>query len=113
MREMLAATAALRGLGMLDKVYLMTDGRFSGGTSGPCIGHVSPEATAGGTIALVKDGDTIRVDLDKRLLQLDVDDAELDRRRKAWKRPKPRITTGYLARYARMVTSASTGAICK
>ena len=113
MREMLAATAALKGLGMLDKVYLMTDGRFSGGTQGPCIGHVSPEATAGGPIALVQDGDQIHVDLDKRLLELKVDDAELDRRLKAWKKPEPKISTGYLARYARHVTSASTGAICK
>ena len=113
MREMLAATAALKGLGMADKVYLMTDGRFSGGTAGPCIGHVSPEAAAGGTIALVKDGDEIRVDLDKRLVQLMVSAAELRKRRKAWKRPEPKIKTGYLARYARMVTSASTGAICK
>ena len=112
MREMLAATAALKGLGMIDKVYLVTDGRFSGGTAGPCIGHVSPEAAAGGPIALVKNGDTIRVDLDKRLLELQVDEAELEKRRKAWKRPPPKITTGYLARYARMVTSASTGAIC-
>ena len=112
MREMLAATAALKGLGMADKVYLMTDGRFSGGTAGPCIGHVSPEAAAGGTIALVKDGDEIRVDLDKRLVQLMVSAAELRKRRKAWKRPEPKIKTGYLARYARMVTSASTGAMC-
>ncbi|MBE3098240.1 MAG: dihydroxy-acid dehydratase [Planctomycetes bacterium] len=113
MREMLAATAALKGLGMADKVYLMTDGRFSGGTAGPCIGHVSPEAAAGGTIALVKNGDEIRVDLDKRLVQLRVSAAELRKRRKAWKRPEPKIKTGYLARYARMVTSASTGAICR
>jgi dihydroxy-acid dehydratase len=113
MREMLAATAALKGLGMADKVYLMTDGRFSGGTAGPCIGHVSPEAAAGGTIALVKNGDEIRVDLDKRLVQLRVSAAELQKRRKAWKRPEPKIKTGYLARYARMVTSASTGAICR
>jgi dihydroxy-acid dehydratase len=98
---------------MADKVYLMTDGRFSGGTAGPCIGHVSPEAAAGGTIALVKNGDEIRVDLDKRLVQLRVSAAELQKRRKAWKRPEPKIKTGYLARYARMVTSASTGAICR
>jgi dihydroxy-acid dehydratase len=113
MREMLAATAALKGLGMADKVYLMTDGRFSGGTAGPCIGHVSPEASAGGTIANVKNGAEIRVDLDKRLVQLMVSAAELRKRRKAWKRPEPKIKTGYLTRYARMVTSASTGAICK
>jgi dihydroxy-acid dehydratase len=113
MREMLAATAALKGLGMADKVYLMTDGRFSGGTAGPCIGHVSPEAAAGGTIALIRSGDTIRVDLDKRRLDLDVDEKELQKRRAAWKRPAPKITTGYLSRYVRMVTSASTGAICR
>ena len=113
MREMLAATAALKGLGMLESVYLATDGRFSGGTQGPCIGHVSPEAAAGGPIALVKDGDEIRVGLDKRLLETSVSEAELGERRKAWKRPKPRMDHGYLARYARMVTSASTGAICK
>ena len=113
MREMLAATAALKGLGMLDKVYLMTDGRFSGGTHGPCIGHVSPEAAAGGPIALVQDGDKIHVDLDKRLLELKVDDAELDRRRSAWTAPEAKIKTGYLTRYARYVTSASTGAICR
>jgi dihydroxy-acid dehydratase len=113
MREMLAATAALKGLGMVDKVYLMTDGRFSGGTAGPCIGHVSPEAAAGGVIALVKQGDEIQVDLDERRLELKVPQAELAKRRKAWKKPQPKITTGYLARYARMVTSASTGAICR
>ena len=113
MREMLAATAALKGLGMADKVYLATDGRFSGGTAGPCIGHVSPEAAAGGPIALIKTGDEISVDLDKRRLDLKVSPAELDKRRKAWKRPQPKITTGYLARYTRMVQSASTGAICQ
>jgi len=113
MREMLAATAALRGLGMADQVYLATDGRFSGGTAGPCIGHVSPEAAAGGNIALVNSGDEIRVDLDKRLVELKVSAAELKKRRKAWKKPEPKIKTGYLARYVRTVTSASTGAICR
>jgi len=113
MREMLAATAALKGLGLGDKVALLTDGRFSGGTQGPSIGHVSPEAAAGGPIALVQDGDRIHVDIAKRLLEVQVDGRELEKRRKAWKRPKPRIDHGYLARYARMVTSASTGAICK
>ena len=113
MREMLAATAALKGLGMGDKVALMTDGRFSGGTHGPCIGHVSPEAVAGGPIALVKEGDKITMDITKRTLTLEVDEAELDRRLKAWKKPEPKISTGYLARYARQVTSASTGAICR
>jgi dihydroxy-acid dehydratase len=113
MREMLAATAALKGLGMADKVYLMTDGRFSGGTAGPCIGHISPEAAAGGTIALVRSGDEIRVDLDKRRLELMVSKADLAKRAKAWKKPEPKIKIGYLARYARNVTSASTGAICR
>jgi len=113
MREMLAATAALKGLGMGDKVALMTDGRFSGGTHGPCIGHVSPEAAAGGPIALVKEGDKITMDITKRTLTLEVDEAELDRRLKTWKKPEPKISTGYLARYARYVTSASTGAICR
>jgi dihydroxy-acid dehydratase len=113
MREMLAATAALKGLGMADKVYLMTDGRFSGGTAGPSICHVSPEAAARGTIALVKSGDVIEVDLDKRSLELRVGEAELARRRKKWRKPEPKIKTGYLARYVRTVTSASTGAICR
>jgi dihydroxy-acid dehydratase len=113
MREMLAATAALKGLGMGDQVALVTDGRFSGGTAGPCIGHVSPEAAAGGPIALVRSGDRITMDLDRRTLDLEVGKTELDKRQRAWKRPEPKITTGYLARYARMVTSASTGAICK
>jgi len=113
MREMLAATAALKGLGMLDSVYLMTDGRFSGGTQGPCIGHVSPEATTGGPIALLWDGDEIVVDIDRRLLEAHVNDDEFDRRRKGWKAPEAKFKTGYLARYARHVTSASTGAICQ
>jgi dihydroxy-acid dehydratase len=111
MREMLAATAALKGLGMLDRVYLMTDGRFSGGTQGPCIGHVSPEAASGGPIALLEDGDPVRVDIGRRRLELGVDAAALEKRRAKWKPTAPKIATGYLARYARMVTSASTGAI--
>ena len=113
MREMLAATAALKGLGMADKVYLATDGRFSGGTAGPCIGHVSPEAASGGNIALVRSGDEIRVDLDKRLVELKVSAAELKKRRQTWKKPEAKIKSGYLARYVRTVTSASTGAICR
>jgi dihydroxy-acid dehydratase len=113
MREMLAATAALKGLGLGDKVALVTDGRFSGGTAGPCIGHASPEAAAGGPIALVADGDRIRLDLQRRRLDLEVGEAILQKRRAKWKRPEPKITTGYLARYARMVTSASTGAIVR
>ena len=113
MREMLTATAAIKGLGLGEQVALVTDGRFSGGTHGPCIGHVSPEAAAGGPIALVRDGDRITMDIPNRRLDVDVDEAELARRRKAWKKPAPKIDRGYLARYARYVTSAATGAICK
>ena len=113
MREMLTATAAIKGLGLGEQVALVTDGRFSGGTHGPCIGHVSPEAAAGGPIALVRDGDRITMDIPNRRLDVDVDEAELARRRKAWKKPAPKIGHGYLARYARYVTSAATGAICK
>ncbi|HSJ52797.1 MAG TPA: dihydroxy-acid dehydratase [Anaerolineae bacterium] len=111
MREMLAPTSAIQGMGLGDKVALITDGRFSGVTRGASIGHVSPEAAEGGPIALVAEGDTILVDIPNRCLTLEVDDAELARRRAAWTPPPPRVQTGYLARYARMVTSASTGAI--
>lgn len=113
MREMLAPTATLMGLGLGDSVALITDGRFSGGTRGPCIGHISPEAAEGGPIALVKDGDRIRLDIPQRKLELLVDDAELARRRADWSAPAAKITTGWLARYAKVVTSAHTGAICK
>jgi len=113
MREMLTATAAIKGLGLGEQVALVTDGRFSGGTQGPCIGHVSPEAAAGGPIALVRDGDRITLDIPNRRLDLAVDEAELARRREAWAPPAPKIDHGYLARYARIVTSASTGAICR
>jgi dihydroxy-acid dehydratase len=113
MREMLAPTATLMGLGLGDSVALITDGRFSGGTRGPCIGHISPEAAEGGPIALVKDGDRILLDIPQRKLELQVDAAELARRQAAWTAPEPKIKTGWLARYARVVTSAHTGAICK
>lgn len=113
MREMLAPTATLMGLGLGDSVALITDGRFSGGTRGPCIGHVSPEAAVGGPIALVEDGDTIELDIPNRALKLQVDDAVLAERRARWSRPEPKIKTGWLARYAAVVTSANTGAICK
>jgi len=111
MREMLAPTSAIQGMGLGEEVALVTDGRFSGVTRGASIGHVSPEAAEGGPIALVAEGDTILVDIPNRCLTLEVDDAELARRRAAWSPPEPRVQTGYLARYARMVTSASTGAI--
>ena len=111
MREMLAPTAALMGLGLGDSVALVTDGRFSGGTRGPCIGHISPEAAEGGPIALVEDGDRILLDIPARKLELLVDDRTLAVRRERWKAPVPKIRSGWLARYAKVVTSAYTGAI--
>ena len=111
MQEMLNPTAAITGAGL--KVGLITDGRFSGASQGACIGHISPEAMEGGTIALIKDGDEIAIDIPNRSLTLNVSDEELARRRSEWTKPEPKIKTGYLARYARMTTSASTGAIVK
>ncbi|OGR36366.1 MAG: dihydroxy-acid dehydratase [Desulfuromonadales bacterium GWD2_61_12] len=113
MREMLAPTATLMGLGLGDSVALITDGRFSGGTRGPCIGHISPEAAEGGPIALVEDGDRIRLDIPARRLELLVDTATLAARRTRWVCPEPKIKSGWLARYAKVVTSANTGAVCK
>ncbi len=111
MREMLNPTAALTGMDKEDSVGLLTDGRFSGGTRGPCIGHISPEAAAGGPIALIQDGDEIEIDLDERRLDLLVDEAELQRRRAAWQPPEPKIKTGWLSRYAGLVSSAASGAV--
>ena len=111
MREMLMPTSALAGMGLDDKVALMTDGRFSGATRGAAIGHVSPEAAAGGPIALVQEGDIIAIDIRARTLTLEVDEKELARRRALWEPPEPKIKTGYLARYAALVTSAGQGAI--
>ncbi len=111
MREMLAPTSAVVGMGLDHDVALITDGRFSGGTRGAAVGHISPEAAEGGPIALVKNGDRIEIDIPGRRLDLLVPEAELGKRRAAWKPPKPKITTGYLARYARMVRSAGTGAV--
>jgi len=111
MREMLAPTAALMGLGLGDSVALITDGRFSGGTRGPCIGHISPEAAVGGPIALVEDGDAIELDIPARSLKLMVSDEVLAERRARWVAPEPKIKKGWLARYAKVVTSAHTGAI--
>ncbi|MBE0616725.1 MAG: dihydroxy-acid dehydratase [Proteobacteria bacterium] len=111
MREMLAPTAALMGMGLGETVALVTDGRFSGGTRGPCIGHVSPEAAAGGPIALVRDGDEVVLDIPARRLDLRVEEAELAARRSEWAPPPPKTRTGWLARYARLVTSANTGAV--
>lgn len=111
MPEMLSATAALVGQGLLDSVALITDGRFSGGSWGWLVGHVAPEAYVGGVIGLVKSGDTITLDKDRRLIQLNVSPKELAARRKKWKAPKPRYKDGILAEYARHVTSASAGAV--
>jgi dihydroxy-acid dehydratase len=99
------------GLGLGDSVALVTDGRFSGGTRGPCIGHISPEAAEGGPIALVEDGDGILLDIPERRLELLVDEQILAVRRERWKVPEPKIRSGWLARYAKVVTSAYTGAI--
>jgi dihydroxy-acid dehydratase len=113
MREMLSPTSAIAGMGLDKDVALITDGRFSGATRGASIGHVSPEAAEGGPIALVQEGDIISIDIPQGKLELLVDDAELERRKKSWIcKPSP-ITGGYLARYAKQVTSASTGAIFK
>jgi dihydroxy-acid dehydratase len=111
MREMLAPTAAIVGMGLADSVALITDGRFSGGTRGPCIGHISPEAMEGGPIALIKNGDIIEVDIPKRKINLKVSAKELEARAAKWKAPAPKITKGWLSRYAKVVTSANTGAV--
>ena len=113
MREMLTPTSAIAGMGLDKEVALLTDGRFSGGTRGAAIGHISPEATEGGPIALVKEGDRIRIDIPAKTLTLLVDDAELARRRQTWQPPEPKIRTGYLSRYSRLVSSGSQGAVCK
>ncbi len=111
MREMLSPTSAIAGMGLSTSVTLITDGRFSGATKGPCVGHVSPEAAEGGPIALVKEGDEIRLDIDEGTLTLAVSDEELEARRRAWEPLPPKVTHGYLARYARFVTSADRGAV--
>jgi dihydroxy-acid dehydratase len=111
MQEMLSPTSAIVGRGLGNSVSLITDGRFSGGTRGACIGHVSPEAAAGGPIGLLRPGDRIRIDIDKRVLEVDLTEAELKARRAAWKAPESRVTRGWLHRYSKMVTSGSQGAV--
>jgi dihydroxy-acid dehydratase len=111
MPEMLAPTGALIGQGLGESVGLITDGRFSGGTWGMVVGHIAPEAYAGGLIGLVEEGDTITIDAHQRLLQLNVADAEIARRRALWKQPAPRYTRGVLAKFSRNATSASRGAV--
>jgi dihydroxy-acid dehydratase len=111
MREMLSPTSAIAGMGLAESVALITDGRFSGGTRGPCIGHISPEAMEGGPIAVVKNGDKIRIDIPKRKIEVVISDQEMKVRMSAWKKPRPKIKKGYLSRYAKMVSSAASGAI--
>lgn len=113
MREMLNPTSVLAGMGLDKDVALLTDGRFSGATRGACIGHISPEAREGGNIALIQDGDIIEIDIPNRTLNVKLSDAELAERRKQWVCPPPKVKSGYLARYAALVTSAATGAVLK
>ncbi len=111
MREMLSPTSAIAGMGLSESVALITDGRFSGGTRGPCIGHVSPEAMEGGPIAILKNGDRLRIDIPKRKIEVLISDKEIKERLAVWKKPQPKIRHGYLARYAKLVSSAGSGAI--
>jgi dihydroxy-acid dehydratase len=111
MREMLVLTSMLKGMPLGTSVALVTDGRFSGGTRGLCIGHVSPEAAEGGAIALIRDGDIVRIDLPARTLELEVAAGELEIRRAAWRAPALKYRTGWLARYRALVTNASRGAV--
>jgi dihydroxy-acid dehydratase len=113
MREMLSPTSAIVGMGLGDSVALITDGRFSGGTQGACIGHVSPEAAEGGPIAIVKNGDIIEIDIHARKINVKLSQDEINLRLSQWKPPKPKITTGWLRRYHELVTSASTGAVLR
>jgi dihydroxy-acid dehydratase len=113
MREMLSPTSALAGMGLTESVGLITDGRFSGGTRGPCIGHVSPEAMEGGPIAAIRNGDRISIDIPKRKLELLVAEKEIQKRLSEWVKPEPKIRKGYLSRYARLVSSAGDGAVMR
>jgi len=112
MREMLAITGAIKGAGLGKDVLLLTDGRFSGGTTGLCVGHIAPEAAFGGPIAFVEDGDRIRLDMSTRTLDLLVEPAELERRRAEWKPLPQRFDYGVLGKYAKLVGSAAEGAVC-
>ena len=111
MREMLSPTSAIMGRGLGDKVALITDGRFSGGSHGFVVGHISPEAAVGGPIALLRNGDRMTIDATRRVIDVALTPAELRRRRAAWKPRKPYVTAGVLAKYARLVGSASAGAV--
>ena len=111
MQEMLSPTSYIKGMGLDDKCALITDGRFSGGTAGACIGHVSPEAVAGGPIGVLRNGDVIEIDIPGQKLAVQVSDAELAERAKTYRAPEPKFKSGYLAKYASMATSANTGAV--
>jgi dihydroxy-acid dehydratase len=111
MREMLSLTSMLKGMPIGGEVALLTDGRFSGGTRGLCIGHVSPESAEGGPIGLIRDGDMVCIDLPERKLDVELSPAELRARRREWTAPEPRYTRGWLSRYAAMVTNAARGAV--
>jgi len=113
MREMLAPTSAIVGMGLAESVALITDGRFSGGTKGPCIGHISPEASSGGPIAILKDGDMITIDITKKKIEVKLTPMEIAKRFESWKPVAPKIKTGYLSRYSRLVSSADRGAILR
>jgi len=112
MREMLSPTSAVAGMGLMESVALITDGRFSGGTRGPCIGHICPEAAEGGPIALLRDGDEILIDIPGRKLEVNLSKEEMEKRKRDWKSPSPKIKEGYLARYSQLVSSSSKGAVC-
>ena len=111
MREMLSPTSAINGRGLSDKVALITDGRFSGGSHGFVIGHITPEAFDGGTIALIEDGDEVTIDAEAKSIDVVLESAELERRRSNWKQPEPYAKRGLLAKYAKLVSSASEGAV--
>ena len=111
MREMLTPTSAIAGMQLDGDVALLTDGRFSGGTRGAAIGHISPEAAQGGPLALIEEGDIISIDIPAKEIRLNVDEVALEKRRSQWRQPEPKIKTGYLARYARVVSSADRGAV--
>jgi dihydroxy-acid dehydratase len=113
MPEMLAPTSAIVGMGLGKEVALITDGRFSGGTRGICLGHISPEAAEGGPIGLMENGDIVTIDIVGRRITLEVPEEELARRKSGWRRPEPKVKSGWLGRYARLVTSANTGAVLK
>ena len=111
MREMLSPTSAIVGMGLSNDVALITDGRFSGGTRGPCIGHISPEASKGGPIAVIKDNDIITIDIKQRRIDMDLPKSEIEGRLKKWKPARPKVRSGWLSRYSKMVSSASRGAV--